>query len=805
MIYNYLKIAFRTLLQNKKLALINILGLAVGIAAAVLIVLYVNVEFTYDTFHTKAEDIYRVESDFYEGDVLTDAWPSASFGYGSAMKEHIAGIKKFTRLDIGQTEQIVGYEDEFIRENTVTYADTTFFELFDFKVLEGDRFTMLDKPNTVVITQKVASKFFKGENAIGKIMSFATKDEIKQCEVTGIIEDFPKNSHIQFDYFISYSSMPAWKQDFWYWHTVYTYVQLDKYIAPETVENAFPAVAEKYKTKEALKSKIWGVSLVPLKDIHLSKWKESERETKGNKITLYALLFVAVIILIIAWSNYVNISIAQSYERITEIAIKKVQGVKKKELFYQFMFESLLMNLLALILAVILIIIALSGIHNLVDLKLFFRPLGQLQFWIMALLIFGICVFLSGFYPAFVLSSLKPVLLLKGKLRVGTSKISPLSFLVVLQLGLSLFLIMGTLTIYKQIKFMQTQPLGVNINQKMILKFPVGADNMNHKLESFSNELKSRNDVKNVSLSGAIPGMDIPIAAANKLKSATDDKNRLFKMLPVDYYFLDTYKINLIEGRFFDKNFGDEKHKIVINKAALKSLEINNAKDAIGKEVLLEEQPTPHIIVGVTENWHQQGLNNGYTPVIFLLNGTIGWIPTNYITISLSTNRIDNFVLETKKVWSSHFKKTSFDYFFGDSFYNEQYNRDKNDGKILTFFTLLALLVTCMGLYALAALVANKRTKEVGVRKALGAKTTELVILLSKDFLNLVLIAFFIVTPIAWYLIAKWLQNFAFHIDLPWYIFIIAGIIILMITLLTVSFQSYKAASVAPVKSLREE
>ncbi|WP_010178418.1 ABC transporter permease [Aquimarina agarilytica] len=805
MIYYYLKIAFRTLLQNKKLATINIFGLAIGLAATVLIVLYVSVEFSYDTFHTKADNIYRVESDFYEGDVLTDAWPSASFGYGPAIKEHIAGVKNFARLDIGQTEQIVGYKDEYIRENTVTYADTTFFELFDFKLLEGDRLTMLDNPNTVVISQKVVSKFFKGESAMGKVMTFATKEGIKKCEVTGVIDDFPENSHIKFDYFISYSSLPAWKQNFWYWHTAYTYVQLDKHTDPKTVEKAFPAVAEKYKTKEALKSKIWGISLVPLKDIHLNKWKESERETKGNKITLYALSFIAVIILIIAWSNYVNISIAQSYERITEIAIKKVQGVKKKKLFNQFMFESLLMNVLALILAVVLIVIALSEISNLVDLKLFFLPLKQFRFWAIAMLVFGICVFLSGFYPAFILSSLKPGLLLKGKLRVGKSKIAPLSFLVVLQLGLSLFLIIGTLTIYKQIKFMKTQPLGLNVNQKMILKFPVGTDNMYHKLESFSKELKSRTDVENVSLSGAVPGMDIPIAAANKLKSATDDKNRLFKMLPVDYHYLDTYKINLIAGRFFDEDFGGEKQKIVINKSALKLLEIKNAEEAIGKEVLLEEQSIPFIIVGVTENWHQQGLNNGYTPVIFLLNGVIEWIPANYITISLSTNKIDDFVDITKKIWNTHFKKTSFDYFFGDSFYNEQYIRDKNDGKMLTFFTLLALLVTCMGLYALAALIGNKRTKEVGVRKALGAKTSELVILLSKDFLKLVLIAFLIVLPVAWYLVAEWLKNFAFHISIPWHLFILSGIIILTITLLTVSFQSYRAAIADPVKSLKEE
>jgi putative ABC transport system permease protein len=486
-----------------------------------------------------------------------------------------------------------------------------------------------------------------------------------------------------------------------------------------------------------------------------------------------------------------------------EIAIKKVHGVRRKMLLGQFMFESLFTNSMALIFSAILIIISMPSLSLLVDSELLFLPLGKVYFWVAVGFIFMVGVLLSGFYPAFVLSSFKPIEMLKGKL--NNKKSSPLSFLVITQLVMSLFLIISTLTVYKQIQFMQSQPLGIDIDDKIVLKFPAKTENIEQKIKSFTEKLKSHHDVKSVTLSGSIPGMEVGMFASNKLKSASEDKNRLYEMLTVDYDYLDTYKIDLLAGRSYDKSYGDETSKIIINKTALKFLEIDNAKDAIGKEVLLEGQPEPFKIIGVTENWHQKSLTNNYTPIMFLLNGTIEWIPPTYITVNFTKNNIDDLISGIRKTWKSYFENSSFDYFFADNFYDAQYRTDKNHETILTSLTLLALVLTCLGLYALTVLTVHKRTKEIGIRKVLGANNLKLVAMLSKDFIKLAFIAFLIVIPIAWYLMTTWLQEFAFHIGIQWEVFIIAGFTVLIITLATISFQSFKAANANPVKSLSTE
>ena len=352
---------------------------------------------------------------------------------------------------------------------------------------------------------------------------------------------------------------------------------------------------------------------------------------------------------------------------------------------------------------------------------------------------------------------------------------------------------------------MQTQPLGVNIDNKVVIKFPARTDGMQEKLKSFTEALKNRHDVKGVTLSGSVPGMEVAMFASNKLKSDSANKNRLYEMLTVDYDYLETYNIAVLEGRSYDKSYGDEKRKIMINEACLKSLEISSAQEAVGKEVYLEGQPEPYRIIGVTENWHQKSLNNGYTPIMFILNGTIGWIPPAYITVSSNGKNADHLISGIEGVWRTYFENSSFDYFFTESFYNAQYKNDKNHGTILTFFTVLALLVTCLGLFALTALTAQKRTKEIGVRKVLGANTLELVSMLSKDFINLTVIAFLIAAPLGWYAMSLWLQGFAFHIGIQWEIFIIAGIAVLSVTLVTISIQSFRAANANPIKSLRTE
>lgn len=805
MFRNYLKIAFRVLLNNKKHTAITVVGLALGLAASILIALYVHAEFSYDTMHAKADRIYRVESNFYEGDALTDEWATSSFGYGQAMRDHISGIADFARLALDQTEQIVGYKNEFIREKGVTYTDPSFFTIFDFELLQGNKATLLTKPNTVVISKSAALKWFHGESPLGKVISFGTKHNIQRCEVIGVVDDLPENSHAQFDYFIAMEGLPDWKKDFWYLHEVYTYVLLHPNTAPKSVEQAFPALAEQYKTEEALKNKTWGVTLTPLKDIHLNPWKQYERETKGNKITLYALLAVALIILVIAWSNYINSSIAQSFVRVKEIAIKKVHGAGKKRIIEQFLFEAFITNGIALLLSVVFIVLALSSLSFFKESNIMLLPLKHLYFWLMVLMAFVVGVLLSGFYPAFVISSFKSIEMLKGKLQSNTKKLTPLSFLVVIQLALSLFLIVGTLTVYLQVKFMQTQPLGIDISDKLVLKFPAKTEAMEQKLVSFSEALKSRADIKEVTVSGAVPGMEVAMFASNKLKSDSDSQNRLYEMLTVDFNYLEAYNVHLLAGRFFDKSYGAESHNIVVNESALKPLEIISPNEAIGKEVYVEGQQQPFKIIGVTENWHQKSLNNDYTPIMFIMNGAVSWIPPSYITIHYASNNIDHLISGIEKTWFSYFENSSFDYFFNDQFYAAQYKSDKNHSAILTLFTVLALIITCLGLYALMSHVVRRRTKEIGVRKVLGANEVKVVVLLSKQFLNLVLVAFIIMAPIAWYVMGLWLQNFTFHIGVQWWVFVVAGVSLLGVTLFTVGQQSLKAALINPVKSLRTE
>ncbi len=805
MIRNYFKTILRILFKNKSLSAVNIFGLALGLAASVLIILYVTFEFSFDTFHSKSDRIYRVESNFYEGDILTDQWATSAFGYGNAMKRNMSGIDKVTRVALDQTEQIVGYENQFIRENTVTYTDPSFFDIFDFKLLEGDKSTMLSEPNQVVISKKIALKIFKGAPVLGKVISFGTKNNIQKCEITGIVEDLPENSHINFDYFISMRSLPKWKREFWYIHETYTYVLLQPNVDASSIEDTFPKMAEKYKTEDALKSKIWGVSLVPLKEIHLNKWKQYERETKGNKTALYSLLGVAIMILIIAWGNYVNISIAQSYERIMEIAIKKVHGAGRKTLLGQFMFESFIINCISLGISIVLVLLVLPYFNEVNGLKLDFNILNQTYFWITASSIFLMGVLFSGFYPSIVLSSFKPIVMLRGKLKANDKKLNPLTLLVTTQFAISLFLIIGTIVVYNQIQFMQTQNIGVEISNKLVLKFPAKTENMDQKIKSFSEELKNRHDIKNVSFSGSVPGMEVAMFASNKLKSATADKNRLFEMLTVDYNYFDTYKIDLLAGRSHKKDFGAETNKLLINEAALKILEINSAKEAIGKEVMIEGETEPFKIIGVTKNWNQKSLNNSYTPIMFILNGAVGWIPPSYITVNFSSNNIDNLILGIQQTWKGYFSNSSFDYFFVDDYYIAQYRSDKNHGMLLTFFTLLALVVTCLGLFALTKHTAQRRTKEIGIRKVMGASIFELVAMLTKDFLKLVLIAFLIAAPISWYLMNLWLQGFAFHVEIQAWVFVLAIIMVLIITLFTVGYQSMRAASENPMKSLRTE
>lgn len=382
----YLKTAWRNLLKQKVFSAINILGLAIGIAVAFLIMNYVSHEFSYDDFHKKKDRIYRVESQFYEGNNLTDDWGTSTFGYGSSMKKELPGIEDFVRISIHETEQVVKYGDYKVREDGVVYTEPSFFNIFDYKLLEGDKTTALSKVNSLVITQSAAKQFFGNESPMGKTLRFLRGDHFVDCIITGVMEDFPANSHIHFKYLIAYEGLPVWMKDFWYLHEAYTYVLLQPGASVAAIENAFPALAEKYKTADALRSKKWAVKLVPLEDIHLNPQKGYEPEIKGNKLSLITLAVIAFVILITAWINYVNLSTARSLERAKEVGIRKVSGAFRWQLIGQFYLESFIINIAALLLAFLIVLISRSSFNELTGKDIGIFIFGKPVFWISLIL-----------------------------------------------------------------------------------------------------------------------------------------------------------------------------------------------------------------------------------------------------------------------------------------------------------------------------------------------------------------------------------------------------------------------------------
>jgi putative ABC transport system permease protein len=399
---HYLKSALRNQLKNRFFSVINITGLAVGMAISILILNYVIFELSFDKMHSKRDKIYRVESRFYEGNVLTDDWATSSFGYGSAISREMTGIEDFVRIGVQNPEQTVSYKDEELRETGIAYSGPSFFKVFDFKLKKGAANDQLVRPRTVVVTETAARRFFKDEDPLGKVLTFATGANFVDCEVTGIIEDFPQNSHIRFNYIISYETLPNYMKEFWYLHEAYTYLLLSPGINPANIEAGFPALAEKYKTLDALRNKVWAIKLVPLESIHLNPQKQYEKEIKGNKTSLITLIVIAVVILLTAWINYINLTTARSMERVKDIGLRKVAGASQKELTYQFITESWLVNITSALLAIIFVLLLEKVFNRIIGENIGLFILTQPKFWLFATGFITAGIILSGFYPAFI-------------------------------------------------------------------------------------------------------------------------------------------------------------------------------------------------------------------------------------------------------------------------------------------------------------------------------------------------------------------------------------------------------------------
>lgn len=804
---NYITIAWRNLLKYKAISFIMIFGLATSIAAFLLIAQYVFSEFSYDEFHINSTNIYRIRLDDYKQGGLTNSSVISYHAEAPAIKETFPEVENFVRLHRADgmisyrkpTGELVSYH-----EKKAFYADSSLFNVFSFPLLKGSANRVLRRPESVVISETMAQKYFGQENPIGKTLRLSTDWQGGDYVVEGIFADIPANSHIHFDFAFSIRNLLK-NQQFatggWYWTNFYTYLLLRPDTSPEALESRLSSVIEKHIGNRLKKYKIRQTFVLqPLRAIHLYSQTATEVEANGKIVIVYLLILVALLILAIGWLNYINLSTARGIERAKEVGLRKAMGSEKGQLIQQFFIESLGINLLSVLIGFGLFLLAQIIFNDWIQptngLSMAQKPL----FWIVSLTVVCLGFFLSGFYPAFILSSFKPIAILKGYLPKQVGGESFRKALVVFQFAVSIFLIIATLVINQQLNFMQKQDLGMNINQKLIIKAPkvLRTDSFTNDIRFFKDQLSVHTFVQQVTTSSEVPGQEIFWTdELQRFHEAAADY-KLCSMLAVDEDFIPTYKIKLLAGRNFNKDLLLDNESVIINKSALKAFGFTTAEQALNQEI---GNVLPKKIIGVVNDFHQQSLKTSHRPIIFQ---HIPW-NSSFLTIALSSNNIRQSIAVLQKAYQEAFPGNAFEYFFLDDHFQQQYESDERVATLFRWFALVAISIACLGLLGLAMFTAKNRVKEIGIRKVLGASVGSVILLLSKDFLKPVGLAMLLASPLAWYAMTRWLQEFAYKTEIQRWTFVVAGGLAVGIALLTVSFQSVKAALVNPIKSLRNE
>ncbi|MBS1620939.1 MAG: ABC transporter permease [Bacteroidetes bacterium] len=809
MFKNYFKIAIRNLWKNKGFTFINIAGLAIGLSCFILITLYVIDELSYDRFYPNAERIYRVDADIkFGGNQLSLCTNSDPMG--ATLKKDYPQVEEFTRVYSSEGSKLVRKGNEYITEENIVYADSTFFNIFSQTVLSGDTKTALYEPNTVVISETAARKYFSTPNAAGQTLEI----DKKPFKVTAVIKDMPQNSHFHFDFIMSMKNVEYGWNNFLSLN-FQTYIRLKPGTDYHVFEKNFEQVTEKYILPQA-KQLMTGLTtmedfrksgnmlsfyLMPLTKIHLYSHRFPEFEANGNIQYVYIFSAIALFILLIACINFMNLSTARSVNRAKEVGIRKVLGTGRKNLVTQFLSESTLMAVISLMVALAITYFSLPLFNNIAAKSFQFNNIFNFQFFPFLVALPFIVGILAGLYPAFFLSNFKPIVVLKGKINAGFKKNVLRSGLVVFQFFISIVLIVGTITVFKQLHFIQTTNLGFAKDQVIILN---GADALGKNDETFKNEVLKLPGVKSGTMSGFLPVTSSRSDYSYSKEAVMDPKNALsMQSWTVDYDYINTMGMQIIKGRNFSRDFGTDSSAVILNETAAKVLEFN---DPIGKRLYLNYPGQDSMelqvftIVGIVKDFHFESLRQN----IFPLGLRLGH---NNTRMSFRITALDSKPLLSKiqGLWKSLAPGMPFSYQFMDDAFSKMYRSEQRVEQVSITFSILTILIACLGLFGLVTYMAEQRTKEIGVRKVLGASVPNLVAMLSKDFLKLVAIASLFAFPVAWWVMHKWLQDFAYRINIEWWVFILAAFIALLIALLTVSVQAIKAALANPVKSLRTE
>jgi len=811
MFRNHLKLAFRHMWRKKGYTLINILGLAIGIACFLLIFLFVWDESSFDKFHEKGDDVYRVALDRkYPGRMRSYAIIPHS--YAEMMKADLPEVKEAVRLFYFQGNALsFKANDNVFEEPEAMWADSQFFELFSIPLLSGETATALNKPNTVVLTESAANKYFGTQDPIGKVLDIpGTPDDLV---VTGICGDVPPNSHLRFNMLISSSSFDFLQTPNFVNFFAYTYLWLEPGTDPAAVEAKFPQMVRKYAGGPIQRQ--FNVSyddyiaagngydyyLQPLQDIYLTSNLENEIKPPGSTTRNYIFGIIGLFILVIAIINFMNLSTARSTERAQEVGIRKTLGVRPKQLINQFLSEAILVSLFSLVLSLVLLVFMLPLFNDLSG-KTF--TLGQMMGWrsvvLLPLLAIGIGL-LAGSYPAAVLSRFRPIEVLKGKLTATRHGIALRNGLVVFQFMISVILIISTIIVFNQLQFIRNKELGFNQEKVLSLR---GANVLNTQTEAFKEELLKLPEVSEVGGCNTMPGEAF---FGTSFRKEGDTETAFGSGITIDEDFINCLEMELLDGRNFSDAFNDSL-SLLINETAVKELQMENP---IGKRLITinanfqtgEETLTTYTIVGLVKDFHFQSLHQAISPVYFFHNENETGA-SNVLSLRLQANDLQQTIQKVENIWTRFSPDQPFRYSFLEGDLSSLYVAEQVSQRIFGLFSLLAIFIACMGLLGLAAYITLQRTKEIGIRKVLGASTANLISLLSKDFLKLVFIALLLGSPLAWFAMNKWLENFAYRVDVNWTVFLLAGFLSIIIAFITISFQAIKTARANPIKALKE-
>jgi putative ABC transport system permease protein len=812
MILTFVKLSLRKIWNERSFSFLSITGLSLATVSCTIILLYVAYERSFDNF--RSPSIYRVVYHGFQNNIETGKSAQVVPALAPALKHDIPEVKEAVRLVHTvpfMADPVMQYQEKKFRESKIYYADQGFLSMFSYNLISGSVEKALDKPNQVALSKSSAEKYFGKEDPIGKMLTFHRGERgPRELLVTGVFEDLTANSHFHTDFVISFSSFKIDLDNDWDWGNFYTYIQLAPGVDGKTVQSKIPDLLNKHLGKYITESAASGYTfefwLQPIQSIHLESKLSGELEVNGDAQTVNFLSIIAIFILVIAWINYINFAIARSSGNAREISIRKINGSSRYQLVMQLLTDAALVNTLAIGISIAVIQASLPLLKVLIALPESISFGWKNTLTVLAIFVAGtLC---SGLYPAIFISRLNPVALLKSKISRSAISLNLNKALIVFQFTASIVLIIGTITVFRQLTFMRNTSLGLTLDQTLIVKGPSVKDSTYQAtLSFFNNETKKLSSISSFAVSSSIPGEELQWGRGFSRKDRPDNSIGC-SIVAIDENFFNLYDATFIAGNNYPDGTTAWQDAIVINETAAKELGYTDPSEAIDQTIMWSEndQPLPKRVLGVVKDFNQQSLRKKVEPIVFTLKKYVvaPWAGEFY-SFRVNGNDLHTSIAQIESLWKKVYPQNPFDYFFLDEYFKAQYKNDDQFGKVFSVFSALAIFIASLGLFGLTAYMTAIRTKEIGVRKVLGSSTFELVRLLSTNYLVLVLIAFAISCPIGFVLADQWLAQFAYRIPLSIWIFMSAGVLCLLTAMLTVGIKSWLSANMDPVKALKYE